>query len=285
MIQSGDPQRYHEVNEAFHSTNLYRRPQHLPCRDHAIDTGACAAVSPRAISQPSARLAKSHITNTIAWCRQSAWRTIDCRVGDVYAYRYRTRRIRDLHGVPLNVRQAGICSARQERAPAATKLEIYARADGRSGLYQKTFHAAAIGQLDRCRSKGIGTAATSRPKVRRRQPQTSISIAAPSPPSSAAGQASAASYRSAQKPVSRAHFLATSSRRPPSVRTSPFSGRPDNERQQPPPQPRHRRATSKAAPAVPAMPQRAKWQCTIGMEHATDLGNPQINRLPGASNT
>ena len=87
MIQSGDPQRYHEVNEAFHNCYLYWRPQHLSCGDNPIDTGAGAAVSPRAVSQPwSARQVACRARSRGAG--NLAWRAIDCCVGDVYAYRH-----------------------------------------------------------------------------------------------------------------------------------------------------------------------------------------------------
>ncbi|MGC1622225.1 MAG: GntR family transcriptional regulator, partial [Pseudolabrys sp.] len=60
MIQSGDPQRYHEVNEAFHST-IYTGARNTYLAEITLSTRARVQPFRRAQFRNLGRLAKSHI--------------------------------------------------------------------------------------------------------------------------------------------------------------------------------------------------------------------------------
>ncbi|MGA7332474.1 MAG: GntR family transcriptional regulator, partial [Pseudolabrys sp.] len=60
MIQSGDPQRYHEVNEAFHST-IYTGAHNTYLAEITLSTRARVQPFRRAQFRNLGRLAKSHI--------------------------------------------------------------------------------------------------------------------------------------------------------------------------------------------------------------------------------
>ena len=60
LIQSGDPQRYHEVNEAFHAT-IYRGAHNSYLADLTLGTRARVQPFRRAQFRNLGRLAKSHV--------------------------------------------------------------------------------------------------------------------------------------------------------------------------------------------------------------------------------
>jgi hypothetical protein len=162
MIQSGD--RSAITRSMRHSTALFIPAPTTPtCRDHATTR---ARVQPfRRANFATGRLAKSHIEHDRV-VRQPCVANNDA-ASAMYTHIVTVRDEYETTRSPFKTRQSAFARA-PERAPTA-RLEIDARADGQRPLPEKPSRCG-YRQLDRADERGIGTAATSWPKVRLQPP-------------------------------------------------------------------------------------------------------------------
>ena len=100
LLQSGDPQRYHEVNELFHAT-IYAGAHNDYLAEMTFAT--CTRVQPfrRAQFRLLGRLAKSHVEHDEVVEAISAWRPSRSLRGHARPYHHGRRGIRGLRPVAV----------------------------------------------------------------------------------------------------------------------------------------------------------------------------------------
>ena len=96
LIQSGDPQSYHEVNEAFHAC-IYAGAHNRYLADMTLSTRARVQPFRRAQFRVLGRLAKSHDEHDAGGGGDPARRPRGGGDGDARAHSHRARRIRALY--------------------------------------------------------------------------------------------------------------------------------------------------------------------------------------------
>ena len=117
LIQSGDPQEYHEVNEAFHNA-IYDGAHNDYLAEMTLSTRSRVQPFRRAQFRNLGRLAKSHVEHDRVVEAILRGETHGRRRGDGRAYRHGARRIRALYRDDLGVSMPSL-RLRQKFPPAA----------------------------------------------------------------------------------------------------------------------------------------------------------------------
>ena len=162
LIQGGDPQRYHEVNEAFHAA-IYAGTHNAYLAEMTHATRSRVQPFRRAQFRNLGRLAKSHLEHDNVVLRDPARRSLRCGGRHAPPHHEGARGVRGVRGDGVSASRARARSIRWLRPPSRTfKIrscsDRIVRSDPR-----------ATGALLRCRGRRIVTAVAIRWSDRRRK--------------------------------------------------------------------------------------------------------------------
>ena len=176
----GDPQRYHEVNEAFHGA-IYAGAHNAYLAELTLATRARVQPFRRAQFRNLGRLAKSH-ASMIAWWRRSCAATARARRGDAQPHHDRARGIRGLYAGRCDERSALRLSARHDRRASRRNCEMSRAPSTASASTRKPFTPRPSGKRERAdRRAATGSRRRSVRSLPRGSAQISTSIARPLP--------------------------------------------------------------------------------------------------------
>ena len=219
LIHAGDPQRFHEVNEAFHSA-IYAGSHNAYLAEMTLATRARVQPFRRAQFRNLGRLAKSHVEHDrvvvaiLRGDRERAAAAMRAHIDDG------ARGIRGLRRIAVACTPR--CLACAPRTRASRRSSEMSRAPAIAvGLDQKALHAAAVGEphrADRQRRRHRGDEAAE--AVGRQRPDFDLDRSARCRPRRAAARASAACVPAAHRAGSPARSWSprASARRAPAIR-------------------------------------------------------------------